>query len=164
MKTLRLVFGDQLTLKISSLKDLHPSEDVVLMVESLEENTRLRHHQQKITLVLSAMRHFASELRQGGLQVDYVTLDDPHNTGSFTGEVERAIQRHSADRLILTEPSEWRVREMVSGWPERVNIQVERARMTASCAPRRTLPPGQAGGRACAWNTFTGRCAEKQDG
>ena len=104
MKTLRLVMGDQLYSGMSSLREANLTEDTVLMVESMQENTHLRHHKQKIALVLSAMRHFAAELRQAGLLVDYVHLDDPDNTGSFTAEIGRAIQRHCASRLVFTEP------------------------------------------------------------
>ena len=86
------------------------------MMEVVEEATYVRHHKQKITLILSAMRHFAEELRRDGLTVDYVRLDDPANTGSFTGEVQRAIARHGPSRIVVTEPGEWRVLEMMKGW------------------------------------------------
>lgn len=63
------------------------------MMEVVEEATHVKHHKQKLVLIFSAMRHFAEELRAGGLNVDYVRLDDPANTGLFTGEVQRAIAR-----------------------------------------------------------------------
>ena len=42
---------------MSSLADLDPERDTVLMVEVHEEAVYVRHHKQKIALVLSAMRH-----------------------------------------------------------------------------------------------------------
>ncbi|MGL4728932.1 MAG: cryptochrome/photolyase family protein [Bosea sp. (in: a-proteobacteria)] len=122
MTTLRFILGDQLTRGISSLNGLNPARDVVLMVEVMEEATYVRHHRQKIAFILSAMRHFALELRAEGITVDYVRLDDPANTGSFSGELQRAIARHNPDQVIITEPGEWRVAEMLADWREELPI------------------------------------------
>jgi len=56
---LRLVLGDQLTRNLSSLQDIDTKLDHVLMVEVHDETVYVKHHKQKITLLLSAMRHFA---------------------------------------------------------------------------------------------------------
>ena len=106
MKTLRLVLGDQLSHSMSALRDIDRTRDVVLMVEVYDENTYVRHHKQKIVLVLSAMRHFAESLRAEGIRVDYVRLDDKGNSGSFTGELGRALSRHQVDRIVVTEPGD----------------------------------------------------------
>ena len=87
--TLRVVLGDQCSAGLSSLRDLDPATDTVLMAEVLSECTYVLHHQKKIVLVLSAMRHFARALRARGVQVDYITLDDPANTQSLKGELVR---------------------------------------------------------------------------
>jgi deoxyribodipyrimidine photolyase-related protein len=115
MSTLRIVLGDQLTRGLSSLRDYQPGDNV-LMMEVVEEATYVKHHKQKLTFVFSAMRHFAQALRHDGVSVDYIRLDDPANTGTFTGEVNRAIARHAPARLVVMEPGEWRVREMIRGW------------------------------------------------
>lgn len=125
MTTLRLLLGDHLTRDISSLRDLDPARDVVLMVEVHEEATYVRHHQQKIALVLSAMRHFGSALREEGITVDYVSLDDPANAGSFTGEIARAITRHRPKKIVVTEPGEWRVLQAMSAWNASFGVEVE---------------------------------------
>ncbi len=114
MTTLRLLLGDHLTRDISSLADLAP-DDVVLMVEVADETTYAPHHKQKIALVLAAMRHFAAELRAEGINVDYVRLDAPGNSGSFAGELRRAAARHGARRVIVAEPGEWRVEAALRG-------------------------------------------------
>jgi deoxyribodipyrimidine photolyase-related protein len=122
---LRLVLGDQLTRELASLRDIDPHRDVILMVEVAAETVYVRHHKQKIALIFSAMRHFAEELRAEGLSVDYVALDDPDNTGDFTGELCRAIKRRKPNRIILTEPGEWRVAEMMGGWKTSLGLPVE---------------------------------------
>jgi deoxyribodipyrimidine photolyase-related protein len=125
MKTLRLVLGDQLSPDLSALSDLDLKRDTVLMMEVTEECTYVAHHKQKIVLVLSAMRHFAADLRRRGVQVDYVRLDDPANTGSFTGEIQRAFARLRPDRIVATEPGEWRVQTMFECWRSRFGRQFE---------------------------------------
>jgi len=92
MTALRIILGDQLSVDLSALADLDPGRDIVLMMEVQEEYTYVRHHKQKIVLVLSAMRHFAAELAARGVRVDYVPLDDPANSGSFDGEIERLVR------------------------------------------------------------------------
>ena len=123
--TLRLVLGDQLTRGLSSLSDLDPAADTVLMVEVAEEATYVRHHKQKLVLIFSAMRHFANDLRSEGIKIHYVSLDDPGNRGSFTGEIERAIAALRPERLVVTEPGEWRVRSMMETWAERFGFPVD---------------------------------------
>jgi deoxyribodipyrimidine photolyase-related protein len=113
---LRIILGDQLSWQLSALSDLDLQRDRLLMMEVVEENTYVAHHKQKIVLVLSAMRHFASELRERGAVVDYVELDAAENTGSFNSEVLRAVARHDPERLVLTEPGEWRVQAMAQSW------------------------------------------------
>lgn len=125
MKTLRLVLGDQLSRPLSALRDVDRARDVVLMVEVSEEATYVRHHKQKIVFVLSAMRHFAESLRAEGIEVDYVRLDDDGNTGSFTGELGRALPRHKPDRIVATEPGEYRVLETMQSWEHAFGTPVE---------------------------------------
>ena len=108
MTSLRLLLGDQLTRDVAALRDIAKG-DVVLMAEVADETTYVRHHQQKIAFVLSAMRHFAEELRAEGIVVDYVKLDDVGNSGSISGELQRAVMRHAPSRVVVTSPGEWRV-------------------------------------------------------
>ncbi|MCK7613291.1 cryptochrome/photolyase family protein [Roseibium sediminicola] len=124
-RNLVLVLGDQLTPDLSSLKRADPARDRVLMVEVMEEATYVRHHKKKIAFLFSAMRHFAEGLRAAGWTVDYVTLDAEDNSGSFRGEVARAVRRCAPERLIVTEPGEWRVLEDMKGWSEALALPVD---------------------------------------
>ncbi|CAM3120596.1 MULTISPECIES: cryptochrome/photolyase family protein [Methylobacterium] len=122
---LRFVLGDQLNRRVSSLLDLDPERDVVLLVEVRDEATYVRHHKQKIAFLFAAMRHFGAELEAEGVAVDYVRLTDLGNTGSFTGELERAVARHAPTSVVVTEPGEWRVWEMMQDWREALPVPVE---------------------------------------
>ena len=119
------ILGDQLSLDLSSLDDVDPATAVVLMMEVTDETTYVRHHRRKIAYILSAMRHHAEALRAAGWTVDYVKLDDPDNTGSFTGEIARAVGRHDPARIVITESGEHRVQAMLDAWETLFGIPVE---------------------------------------
>ncbi len=123
--TLRLILGDQLSHRISSLKDCDKEHDIILMCEVWEEATYVRHHKKKIAFLFSAMRHFAEELKSDGYHVYYTKLDNTQNAGSFKGEVENAIKKFSADRLIVTFPGEYRVLQDMLTWQKHFGVDVE---------------------------------------
>ena len=135
MTALRFVLGDQLHPAISSLRGLADG-DVVLLVEAVEECTYVRHHQKKIAFILSAMRHFAEALRARGATLDYVSLDDPDNRGSLTEELIRAVERHRPERVVVTEPGEYRVLAAMETWPARLGLPLEIRRDTRFLASR----------------------------
>lgn len=113
------VLGDQLSLDLAALRAVDRVNAVVLMMEVADETTYVKHHKAKIAFILSAMRHHAQALRAAGWTVDHVTLDDPANSGSFTGEVARAVERHAPRAIHVTEAGEWRVRAMLESWADR---------------------------------------------
>jgi deoxyribodipyrimidine photolyase-related protein len=123
--TMRLILGDQLSRSISSLTDVNKDTDTIVMVEVMAEATYVRHHKKKIAFLFSAMRHFAEELRADGLHVTYVALNDPLNTHSFSGEVLRQVAIIKPDRLVVTEPGEHRVLELMRNWQEELPVPVE---------------------------------------
>jgi deoxyribodipyrimidine photolyase-related protein len=104
-----LVLGDQLSFDLASLQGLNKDRDTVLLVEVMEEASHVPHHPQKIILIFSAMRHFAEALRQQGFQVQYVTLDDPKNSGTVKGELQRWQALTHSDEIHITECGDWRL-------------------------------------------------------
>jgi deoxyribodipyrimidine photolyase-related protein len=123
MPTLRLVLGDQLSPSLSSLEG-YADNDLVLLCEVAEEAGYVRHHKKKLAFVFSAMRHFRRDLEQAGRKVRYVRLDDPDNTGDFTGEVKRALGDGVFDQVVVTEPGEYRVMEMIRAWQGELDVPV----------------------------------------
>jgi deoxyribodipyrimidine photolyase-related protein len=112
-----LILGDQLSLKLSSLRDADKSRDVILMAEVMAEATYARHHKKKFVLVFSAMRHFADRLRGEGWTVDYVKLEDDGNTQDLKSEIVRAQSRHGVSDVVMTEPGEWRLKQLLKDVP-----------------------------------------------
>ncbi len=119
-----LVLGDQLSTQISSLSDFDTSQDIILMCEVLEETKYVKHHKKKIAFIFSAMRHFASELSNNGFKVHYVKFDEPQNSGSISGETERAIQDYHPTSVIVTEPAEYRVLNDIKNWDLGIPVEI----------------------------------------
>lgn len=119
------ILGDQLSLDLSSLASANKDKDVIFICEVHAEATAVKHHKKKIVFLFSAMRHFANELEQDGYTVCYVKLDDPLNTQSFGTELERAAKIYNPKRIMITEPSEHRVRKLVRTWASLYGLNIE---------------------------------------
>lgn len=111
VRRLILILGDQLTHGLGALEDIDPEHDHVLLAEVMEEASHVPHHPKKIALIFSAMRHFAEALRELGIQVHYVALDNPDNSGSLPGELLRWTQRLDPAEVHLTECGDWRLEQ-----------------------------------------------------
>ncbi len=107
-----LILGDQLDAQSSALQDFDPAQDVVLMVEAFEESRHVWSHKIRTTLFLSAMRHFAAELRAKGLRVEYRALDS-HGDATLTSGLLAAVATHLPQAIVGVEPGDQRVREQL---------------------------------------------------
>ena len=163
MTVLLPVLGDQLSAGLASLAAVDRADGVVLMMEVADETTYVRHHRTKLAYILSAMRHHADALRTAGWQVDYVRLDDPQNTGSFTGEIARALERHAPDRIVVTEAGEWRVAAMLESWQTLFGVPVDIRPDTRFVCSHREFA-GWADGRASLTMEFFYRDMRKKTG
>lgn len=119
-----LILGDQLSPDLSSLRTGNKATDVVLMAEVVDEAIYVPHHKKKIAFLFSAMRHFAQKLETQGWTVRYVRLDDPTNTGSLVGEVERGCQDLSIHQAVVTEPGEYRLKVALQKMGARDDIEL----------------------------------------
>ena len=122
VKRLVLVLGDQLSHDLAALRTADRETDLIVMAEVSDENTYVPHHPKKIALILSAMRHFAQELRDDGWQVAYGRLDDPDVSQSIVGELMRRGQAQGTTDVLLTTPGEWRLIEALQAAPLTVEM------------------------------------------
>jgi deoxyribodipyrimidine photolyase-related protein len=122
---LRLILGDQLSSSISALKDADKDTDVIMMCELRTEAVYVKHHKKKIAFLFSAMRHFAADLCEQGFSVRYTRCDDPKNTGTFLGEVECALKETNAEAIVVTYPTEYRLRSEFNTWSKILNVSVD---------------------------------------
>ncbi|NNF44961.1 MAG: cryptochrome/photolyase family protein [Phycisphaerales bacterium] len=125
VRHLVIVLGDQLDRSPAAFDGFDERRDAVLMMEVEEESTHVPSHRQRTVLFLSAMRHFAMDLHERGHRVQYVRLDDRHNTQSFDGEVRRHAERLEPESIVCTHPGEWRVLDVMRGWKSDLGIPVD---------------------------------------
>ncbi len=65
------LLGDQLNRNVGALRHRSPGDCRVLLVQSQAKVASKRWHRQRLHVVLSAMAHFAEELRDEGFEVDH---------------------------------------------------------------------------------------------
>jgi len=109
---LLLILGDQLDKDSAVFDDMNPALDVVVMVEAVEESTHVWSHKARTTLFLSAMRHFAEQLRQRQFQVHYRSMDKENDLTLGEG-LQAAIAVFKPKRVIGVEPGDLRVRALI---------------------------------------------------
>ena len=125
MKTLRLILWDHLSQSISSLSEANRKDDIILMCETIDIATHVKHHQKKIAFLFSAMRHFAITLKADDYEVLYVKLDDPHNSGTLEKNLQSIIKTHDIGRIVVTHPSDHYLFAACKNWVQNLSIQVD---------------------------------------
>jgi len=99
------VLGDQLSHDNPALT----GADRVLLIESRTKLDAGRWHRQKLHLVLSAMRHFAAELRERGFEVDQ------RRAQSFATGLRSHVREHRPETVRLLRPSSRRGFDALGG-------------------------------------------------
>jgi deoxyribodipyrimidine photolyase-related protein len=125
VRNLVLVLGDQLDPGASAFDGFDAGCDAVWMAEVSAEAEHVWSHKARIALFLSAMRHFRDALRKRGVTVHYRRLDDRGNRGDLAAELEGAARMLGPAKLVLVEPGEWRVRELVAGAARKLGVGLE---------------------------------------
>ena len=110
--SLVIILGDQLDPKHPALRTADPRHTRILMVEALQESTHVWSSKIRSTLFLSAMRHYAQELRAQGWQVDYLRLGQ-HPFPSLQEAWLDALQHHHPEEVLCVETGDWRVTQML---------------------------------------------------
>jgi len=101
--------GDQLDAASSAFVGFDPKLDAIWMAEVEEESTHVMSSKQRITLFISAMRHFAQFLQTKKWPVLYTALDSQSKAGSLSSELEKTILLKKPQHLIMVMPGESRV-------------------------------------------------------
>ncbi len=104
------ILGDQLLQNhpaVVRAEAEHGRENVrIVFVESTQRIGLLPYQRKKIVLLLSAMRHYAEELRIAGYDVDYV------RTISFGVGLQQHLKKHKSAQLFTMAASEYDTRQM----------------------------------------------------
>ncbi len=84
-----------------------PTAGRVLLIESTDKGSALPWHRWKLVLVLSALRHFAEELRGEGYQVDHRVAP------SYAKGIRDHIAEFGPSEVVAQEPAEWGISRSV---------------------------------------------------
>ncbi len=103
------VLGDQLNRQIGALADARPEHDRILLVESAALLGSRRWHRQRVHLVITAMRRFATDLEASGFDVDL------RRATSLRRGLDDHVDEFGPDALAMTEPNSWSMRQFVDG-------------------------------------------------
>jgi len=125
VRNLVLVLGDQLDNSAAAFDGFDPAQDRVWMAEVSEESTHVWSSKQRIAVFLSAMRHFAEDLRKAECPLHYVRLEDEGNTGTLAGELQRALKLFNPAGLVMTAPGDWRVLQSLRAVANAVQLPLE---------------------------------------
>ncbi len=95
------------------------------MMEVIDEAQYVKHHPKKIIFILSAMRHFAEQLKCKDYRVEYIKLESIRSRGGFTETLAYFLEKRHFDKIIVTEPGEYRVLKMIQSWEKQTGIPIE---------------------------------------
>ncbi|WP_136637034.1 cryptochrome/photolyase family protein [Pseudooceanicola onchidii] len=121
VRRLILVLGDQLSPDLAVLRDGDPERDIVVMAEVADETGYVPHHPKKIALILSAMRHFAEDLRADGWDVRYFRLDED-GPKSICGALMQVHQDVQPEEVVAVRPGEFRLIDALEACPVGVRL------------------------------------------
>lgn len=120
-KLLRLILGDQLNHSHSWFKEKNNEVTYVIM-EVMQEQHYVKHHIQKIVGFFSAMRQFASELKDEGHQVIYYYLDAKENHQNFNQNLSWLIEKLSIEKFEYQMPDEYRLDQQFKAYAKSISI------------------------------------------
>ncbi|MFN0100553.1 MAG: cryptochrome/photolyase family protein [Bryobacteraceae bacterium] len=125
MRNLVIVLGDQLNDDSAVYDGFERTKDAIWMAEVAEESTHVWSHKARITLFLSAMRHYERRMTHLGRCVFYRRLEDRSNSQSLRSELLKAIAQFKPEGLVMAEPGDYRVRKELEAAARQARIPLE---------------------------------------
>ena len=103
MKRAIFVAFDQLNQGYGALKDANPSNDLIIFIESQRMLKSRKWHLQRLWFMISAARHFASELESQGFKVLYLKSE------STLSGIREVMVNEKISKVIAAEPNSYRL-------------------------------------------------------
>lgn len=122
VRHLCLILGDQLNLDSQLFDGFDPHADRLLMMEVSGESVTTASGFQRTVLFLSAMRHFAEELRGLSLPLIYQSLEQ--GTDSFSEGLKQVILALKPERLRVVLPGDYRVLQEIRDCCHEMNLEI----------------------------------------
>lgn len=123
VRHLYLVLGDQLNHSSIIWDNFDPGMDMVWMAEVSRESAQVTSSNQRTVLFLSAMRHFAAELKKKSISVCYFKLSDKHE--NFESALDAVQKKFRIDSFKCVLPGDYRVYGELEKYFKKKKLQIE---------------------------------------
>jgi len=128
LRNLVLVLGDQLDHRASALEGFDAKADAIWMAENESEATHVWCHKMRLAFFFSAMRHFRIEAENRGRNVHYHALTTRRwadRGADFAEILVKDVRKLHPERLVVTQPGDFRVRRMLEETAAELEIELE---------------------------------------
>lgn len=123
LRHLNLILGDQLDAESLLFNDFDPQQDRLWMAEVTAESTDSLSSKQRTVLFLSAMRHFAKQLRSDNYPLIYWTLSD--KKPCFYVALSATLKQQAFETIRCVLPGDVRVMNEIQQLADDVDTPVE---------------------------------------
>jgi len=113
------ILADQLSPDHPLLNPTNKSDSVIVFIESLGRMRHRPYQKRKLVLLLSAMRHYAAELKNQGWRVDYRQAEN------FTIGLKLHLSDSGSEKILTIAAAEWQARQQQTKLGERLGCVVE---------------------------------------
>jgi deoxyribodipyrimidine photolyase-related protein len=123
-RRLCIILGDQLDQQSVLFDDFDKSHDKLWMAETLQESREPLSSQQRSVFFLSAMRHFAEELRQQDYPLIYFSLDK-NPVADFIQALEKTFADYQFESIRLVLPGDYRLLQVFKQFAKQQQIECD---------------------------------------
>jgi deoxyribodipyrimidine photolyase-related protein len=124
VRNLVVVLGDQLDPEGAALAGFDAAQDALWMAEVAEESGHVWSHKARITLFLSAMRHFREAQRAAGRTVHYREIE-AHDAPGLAQALALDLAQLRPARVVLVRPGDWRVWQSLRSAAQAAGVPLE---------------------------------------
>ena len=121
MKSLRIIFVDQLSSNNPTLEGMNPN-DILLFYEPIETFYEIKHHKQKITLLVSALRHHIERINHKNVIHQKIEKNKKHDLAKL---LKKIISDENVNKIIIAKPSDFKIYKDLMFFSQSSNIELE---------------------------------------
>ena len=121
MKSLRIIFVDQLSSNNPTLEGMNPN-DILLFYEPIETFYEIKHHKQKITLLVSALRHHIEKINHKNVIHQKIEKNKKRDLVKL---LKKIISDENVNKIIIAKPSDFKIYKDLMFFSQSNNIELE---------------------------------------
>ena len=121
MKSLRIIFVDQLSSNNPTLEGMN-SNDILLFYEPMETFYEIKHHKQKITLLVSALRHHIERINHKNVIHQKIEKNKKRDLVKL---LKKIISDENVNKIIIAKPSDFKIYKDLMFFSQSSNIELE---------------------------------------